>query len=138
MFRTDDLDMALPLADFVLLAAPLTPETKLLIDKRRIRLMKPGAGLINIGRAGLVDYAALEDALCEGRLSGAVLDVYDPEPLPPSSPLWMLNNLIIMPHVTSDDEEQYLPKSFDLVFENVRRLTAGKQLLNVVDRELGY
>jgi len=50
----------------------------------------------------------------------------------------MLNNLIIMPHVTSDDEEQYLPKSFDLVFENVRRLTAGKQLLNVVDRELGY
>jgi len=78
MFRTDDLDMALPLADFVLLAAPLTPETKLLIDKRRIRLMKPGAGLINIGRAGLVDYAALEDALCEGRLSGAVLDVYDP------------------------------------------------------------
>ncbi len=138
MFRTDDLDMALPLADFVLLAAPLTPETKLLIDKRRIRLMKPGAGLINIGRAGLVDYAALEDALCEGRLSGAVLDVYDPEPLPPSSPLWMLNNLIIMPHVTSDDEEQYLPKSFDLVFENVRRLTAGKQLLNVVDPELGY
>jgi len=59
MFRTDDLDMALPLADFVLLAAPLTPETKLLIDKRRIRLMKPGAGLINIGRAGLVDYAAV-------------------------------------------------------------------------------
>ena len=87
------------------------------------------------GRAGLVDYAGLEDALCEGRLSGAVLDVYDPEPLPPSSPLWMLSNLIIMPHVTSDDEEQYLPKSFDLVFENVRRLTAEKDLLNVVDRE---
>jgi len=138
MFRTEDLDMALPLADFVLLAAPLTPETKLLIDKHRIMLMKPGAGFINIGRAGLVDYAALKDALCEGRLSGAVLDVYDPEPLPPSSPLWMLNNLIIMPHVTSDDEEEYLPKSFDLVFENVRRLTAGKQLLNVVDPELGY
>jgi phosphoglycerate dehydrogenase-like enzyme len=138
MFQTDDLDMALPLADFVLLAAPLTPETKLLLDKRRIRLMKPGAGFINIGRAGLVDYAALKDALCEGRLSGAVLDVYDPEPLPPSSPLWMLNNLIIMPHVTSDDEEEYLPKSFDLVFENVRRLTDGKQLLNVVDPELGY
>jgi phosphoglycerate dehydrogenase-like enzyme len=138
MFRTDDLDKALPLADFVLLATPLTTETKSLMDERRIRLMKPGAGFINIGRAGLADYAALAEALREGRLSGAVLDVYDPEPLPPSSPLWAVDNLIIMPHVTSDDEDQYLPKSFDLVFENVRRLTAGKQLLNVVDRERGY
>jgi glyoxylate/hydroxypyruvate reductase len=138
MFRTDDLDQVLPLADFVLLAAPLTTQTKLLIDRRRIALMKRGAGFINIGRAGLVDNAALKDALCEGRLSGAVLDVYDPEPLPPSSPLWTTHNLIMMPHVTSDDEEAYLPKSFDLVFENVRRLVSGKQLLNVVDRELGY
>jgi glyoxylate/hydroxypyruvate reductase len=138
MFRTDDLDHVLPLADFVLLAAPLTTQTKLLIDRRRIALMKRGTGFINIGRAGLVDYAALKDALCEGRLSGAVLDVYDPEPLPPSSPLWTTHNLIMMPHVTSDDEEEYLPKSFDLVFENVRRLVSGKQLLNVVDRALGY
>ena len=138
MFRTDDLDQVLPLADFVLLAAPLTTQTKLLIDRRRIGLMRRGAGFINIGRAGLVDYTALKDALCEGRLSGAVLDVYDPEPLPPSSPLWTTHNLIMMPHVTSDDEEEYLPKSFDLVFENVRRLVAGKQLLNVVNRELGY
>jgi phosphoglycerate dehydrogenase-like enzyme len=110
MFRTDELDAALTLADFVLLSAPLTPETKLLIDERRIRLMKQGAGLINIGRAGLVDYAALADALHEGRLSGAVLDVYDPEPLPSTSPLWAVSNLILMPHVTSDDEDQYLPR----------------------------
>jgi phosphoglycerate dehydrogenase-like enzyme len=100
--------------------------------------MKSGAGLINIGRAGLADNAALVQALRKGRLSGAVLDVYDPEPLPPTSPLWAIDNLVMMPHVTSDDEDQYLPKSFDLVFENVRRLVSGKELLNVVDRERGY
>jgi phosphoglycerate dehydrogenase-like enzyme len=138
MFQKDELEAALPLADFVLLSAPLTAETKLLMDERRIGLMKPGAGLINIGRAGLADNAALVRALHEGRLSGAVLDVYDPEPLPSSSSLWGVDNLIMMPHVTSDDEDQYLPKSFDLVFENVRRLISGKKLLNVVDRESGY
>jgi phosphoglycerate dehydrogenase-like enzyme len=138
MFHADELDAALPLADFVLLSAPLTPETKLLLDERRIALMKPGAGLINIGRAGLADNAALVRALHDGRLSGAVLDVYDPEPLPPNSPLWGVDNLIMMPHVTSDDQDQYLPKSFDLVFENVRRLISGKTLLNVIDRERGY
>jgi phosphoglycerate dehydrogenase-like enzyme len=100
--------------------------------------MKEGASLINIGRAGVVDYVALGEALREGKLSGAVLDVYDPEPLPPSSPLWTLDNVIMMPHVSSDDEDQYLPKSFDLVFENIRRLLSGKELLNVVDRVRGY
>ena len=138
MFRTDELDAVLPLADFVVLCAPLTSETKLLIDEHRIRLMKPGSGLINIGRAGLADNAALACALHEGRLSGAVVDVHDPEPLPSTSPLWGIDNLIMMPHVTSDDEDQYLPKSFDLVFENVRRLIYGKELLNVVDRDRGY
>jgi phosphoglycerate dehydrogenase-like enzyme len=138
MFRTDELDTALPLADFVVLSAPLTPETKLLMDERRIRLMKSGAGFINIGRAGLADNSAVVRALDEGRLSGAVLDVYDPEPPPSISPLWGVNNVIMMPHVTSDDKDQYLPKSFDLVFENVRRLISGKKLLNVVDRESGY
>jgi glyoxylate/hydroxypyruvate reductase len=138
MFRTEELDTVLPLADFVLLAMPLTPESKLLLDRRRIGLIKPGAGFINVGRAGLADYAALADALRDERLSGAVLDVYDPEPLPPSSPLWSTDNLIMMPHVSSDDEDQYLPKSFDLVFENVRRLTAGMELLNAVDRGRGY
>jgi phosphoglycerate dehydrogenase-like enzyme len=138
MFQTNDLDLALPLADFVVLSAPLTPETKLIMDERRIDLMKPGAAFINIGRAGLADNAALVRALHEGRLSGAVLDVYDPEPLPSSSPLWGVDNVIIMPHVTSDDEDEYLPKSFDLVFENVRRLISGKKLLNIVDRESGY
>jgi phosphoglycerate dehydrogenase-like enzyme len=138
MFRTDEIDKVLPLADFVLVAAPLTPETRSLLNRARIGRMKEGASLINIGRAGVVDYVALGEALGEGKLSGAVLDVYDPEPVPPSSPLWTFDNVIMMPHVSSDDEDQYLPKSFDLVFENIRRLLRGEELLNVVDRVRGY
>jgi glyoxylate/hydroxypyruvate reductase len=138
MFAFDALDQLLPEADFVLLATPLTHETKLLLNSRRIALMKAGAGLINIGRAGLVDYNALVEALRAGRISGAILDVYDPEPLPAESPLWSAENIVLMPHVTSDDEDNYLPKSLDLVFENFRRLLSGQQLFNLVDRERGY
>lgn len=138
IFQMSNFDDALTRADFVLLAAPLTPETRLLMDRRRIGLMKPGSGFINIGRAGLADYDALADALGEGRISGAVLDVFDPEPLPPNSPLWKVDNLIMIPHVSSDDEDRYLPRTFDLVFKNVRRLAAGQELLNVVDRDRGY
>ncbi|MFZ2069550.1 MAG: D-2-hydroxyacid dehydrogenase [Xanthobacteraceae bacterium] len=138
MFHADDLDSALPLADFVLLSAPLTSETQTLMDRRRFGLMKPGAGFINIGRGGLADHAALADCLRVGSISGAVLDVYDPEPLPSTSPLWSVENLVMMPHVTSDDEDEYLPRSFDLAFENLRRLIAGKELRNVIDRKRGY
>jgi phosphoglycerate dehydrogenase-like enzyme len=138
MYRPNELDDALPLADFVVLAAPLTQETTALLDRRRLRLLKRGAGLINIGRAGLIELAALIEALNDNTLSGAVLDVYDPEPLPPNSALWRTPNVILMPHVTSDDEEKYLPKTLDLVFENAQRLLAGQPLLNLVDRLRGY
>jgi phosphoglycerate dehydrogenase-like enzyme len=138
MCRPDELDDVLPLADFVVLAAPLTKDTEALIDRRRFALFKRGAGLINVGRAGLIDHEALIDALRERIISGAILDVYDPEPLPETSPLWQAPNAILMPHVTSDDEDQYLPKTLDLVFENVRRLSAGQPLLNVVDPQRGY
>jgi len=138
MLRPAELDAALPQADFVVLAAPLTKETTALLDRRRIQLMKQGAGFINIGRAGSVDHEALVDALNAGRLSGAVLDVFESEPLASNSPLWRTDNVILMQHVTSDDEDVYLPKTFDLVFENVRRLTGGKDLLNTVDRQREY
>jgi phosphoglycerate dehydrogenase-like enzyme len=138
MYRPDELDDALPLADFVVLAAPLTNETAALIDGRRLALFKRGAGLINIGRAGLIELQALIDALKNATLSGAILDVYDPEPLPGDSVLWDAPNVILMPHVTSDDEQKYLPKTLDLVFENVRRLSAGRPLLNLVDPVRGY
>ena len=138
MFKPDEMDAALPQADFVVLATPLTHETATLLDRRRFALMKPGAAFINIGRSGSADYAALADALKSGAISGAIIDVYDQEPLPANSPLWSIGNLIMMPHVTSDDEDQYLPKTLDMVFENVRRIAAGKPLLNVVDRNRGY
>ena len=133
-----ELDWMLPEADFVVLALPLTPETRNLIDRRRIGLMKPGAGLFNIGRAGLVDHQALVEALRLGALSGAILDVFDPEPLPADSPLWHADNLLLTQHVTADDLDDYLPKTLDLVFANAARLLRGEPLANAVDPALGY
>jgi phosphoglycerate dehydrogenase-like enzyme len=132
------LHKGLAQADFVLVAAPLTPETRHLIDARAIAAMKTGAGLINVGRAGVVDYAELAKALKSGKLSGAMLDVFDPEPLPASSPLWKVPNLIITPHCSSDDLDHYLPQTLDLAFANVARLRDGKRLKNAVDPATGY
>ncbi|HLJ18654.1 MAG TPA: D-2-hydroxyacid dehydrogenase [Stellaceae bacterium] len=127
----------LPRADFVLVAAPLTGETRHMIGARELDLMKPGAGLVNYSRANLVDYKALAKRLKAGKLS-AILDVFDPEPLPRTSPLWKLPNLIITPHCSSDDREQYTPRTLDLVFANMERFIAGKPLLNRVDPRLQY
>jgi phosphoglycerate dehydrogenase-like enzyme len=132
------LDSVLPEADFIVLATPLTPETHNLLDRRRIGLMKPGAGLFNIGRAGSLDHDALVNALRSGVLSGAILDVHDPEPLAASSSLWHADNVVLTPHVTSDDLDGYLPKTFDLVFTNAARLIHGEALINVVDPARGY
>lgn len=132
------LDTVLPDADFVVLAAPLTQETHNLLDRRRIGLMKSGAGFFNIGRAGSVDHQALVEALRSRALSGAILDVYDPEPLPEASPLWQADNVVLTPHVTSDDLDEYLPKTFDLVFANAARLLRGEMLVNTVDPAQGY
>jgi phosphoglycerate dehydrogenase-like enzyme len=133
-----ELDVVLPEADFVVNATPLTPETRNLLDRRRIGLMRRGAGFLNIGRAGSVDHEALAQALRTRALSGAIIDVHDPEPLPRSSPLWHVDNLVVTPHVTSDDLDGYLPKTFDLVFANAARLMRGEALANVVNPARGY
>jgi phosphoglycerate dehydrogenase-like enzyme len=138
MVAIDALDTVLPAADFVVIATPLTPATRELLDRRRIGMMKPGAGLLNIGRAGCLDHDALIDALGSNALSGAILDVYEREPLPADSPLWHVPNLLLIPHVTSDDAERYLPMTLDLAFANVARLQSGEALLNAVDPALGY
>jgi phosphoglycerate dehydrogenase-like enzyme len=138
MFSIDELDSVLPRADFIVLCTPLTDETRNLMDRRRFQRVKFGAAFFNFGRAGSVDHDALIESLQEGRLSGAVIDVVEPEPLDGASPLWHTKNLIITPHVTSDDLEGYLPKTLDLVFENARRLQAAEPLLNCVDRKRGY
>ncbi len=138
MFGVDELDQVLPRADFVLIAAPLTAETRGFIGRRQLDLMKPHCGLINLGRAQVVDYDALMDKLHRGELSGAILDVFDPEPLPSDSPLWSTPNLIMTPHVASDDEEEYMPRTVDLVFDNIRRHLAGRPIRNQVRRHLEY
>ena len=138
MHATDRLDDLLPRADFVLVAVPLTPETRNLLDAHRQGLMKPGAGVVNVGRAATVDYDALCANLRNGHLSGAVLDVFDPEPLPSGSPLWSVPNLVVTPHVSADDGDSYVALTLDLVFRNLERLLEGKPLVNVVRPELGY
>ena len=137
MFRPDALDRLLPEADFVLVTAPLTPATRGLLGRRQLDLMKPEAGLINMGRAGIVDYDALADKLTRGELSGAILDVFDPEPLPATSPLWHTPNLVMTPHCSSDAPD-YADRTLDLFFENFRRYLAGRHLRNEVDRALQY
>ena len=132
------LNTLLPKADFVVIAVPLTPETRNLLDRERLALLKPAASLINISRAAVVDYAALADSLRAGKLAGAILDVVEPEPLPTESPLWTVPNLVITPHVSCDDAERYVDISLDLWFENFGRYLARKPLLRRVDRRLGY
>ncbi len=132
------LHQLLPRADFVLATLPSTRETDGLIGAREFALMKPGAGFINFGRAKVCDYDALVRCLEQGSLSGAVLDVFDPEPLPSSSPLWNVPNLLITPHCSSDDAERYIPMTLDLVFENVANLLAKRPLRNKVNLAREY
>lgn len=138
MVGPDRLHEVLAEADFVHVTTPLTAETRHLIDATALDAMKPGAGLVNFGRGAVVDVTALAERLRDGRIGGAILDVHDPEPLPADSPLWDTPNLIVTPHVSSDDDVAYIPKTLDLVFDNLGRLLAGKPLRNRVRPALGY
>jgi phosphoglycerate dehydrogenase-like enzyme len=138
MHRADALHELLPQADFVMLNTALTPDTKFLIGARELGLMKAGASLVNMSRGGLVDPAALDAALRSGHLAGAMIDVTLPEPPPADWPYWDTPNLMITPHVLSDDIEHYVPRTLDLFFSNLRRYFAGEALTNVVDLERKY
>lgn len=137
MHRPDALHKLLPRADFVLVAAPHTPETDRIVDREAFDSMKPGAGLIVYSRSRLLDYEALQSALHAGKVS-AVVDVFDEEPLPESSSLWETPNLIITPHSSSNDPLNHAARSLDLLFDNVRRLIRGERLNNIVDPILQY
>ena len=121
------LDALLADADVVSLHVPLTPETMGLLDAARFGRMKRGAVLVNTARGGLVDEAALLDALASGRLAGAGLDVFAAEPLPPQHPLTRLPNVVLTPHVAWLTRET-LRRSLDVAVENCRRLAAGEPL----------
>jgi len=132
------LRSALKRADIVYVAVPLTAETRQLIDRRAFDAMKPGAALINVSRAGVVDYAVLVEKLRDGSLCGAMLDVFDPEPLPAASALWSVPNLIITPHVAMDEADQYIARALDLAFRNLSAFRAGRALRNTIDVSHGY
>jgi len=133
-----DLDTELPNAEFLVLAPPLTDATRGLLDRRRIGLLPPGSGVVNIGRGALLDQDALCDALDGGRLSGAILDVFVPEPVPPGHRLWTTPNLVMTPHVSADDPATYIPLSLDIFFRNLRALRDGAMLPNRFDTVRGY
>jgi len=138
MHGSEALHALLPRADFVLLNAALTPETRFLFGPREFGLMPRGAGFVNMSRGGLVDPAALDAALRSGQLGGAIIDVTYPEPPPKDWPYFDTPNLIITPHVLSDDLEEYVPRTLELFFGNVRRLFNGEPLTNVVDLARQY
>jgi len=132
------LDAVLPRADYLLITCPLTPQTRGLLDRRRLALLKPSAGLINMARGAIVDQDALCDQLDRGALGGAVLDVFTTEPLPPDSRVWTTRNLVMAPHVSSDDPESYNPRSLDIFFRNFGMWLDGKPMPNMIDVKTGY
>lgn len=124
-------------ADFVALAAPLTAETRGLIGREQLARMKPGAVLVNLGRGGLVEEDALIESLRAGRIAGAALDVFREEPLPASSPLWEMPQVILTPHV-SGLGPRYWERAMDLFARNLQAWRADEPLINVVDKRAGY
>jgi phosphoglycerate dehydrogenase-like enzyme len=133
-----DLDSVLPEVEFLVLAAPLTPRTRDMMDRHRLGLLPKGAGVINIGRGALLDQEALCDLLDSGHLGGAVLDVFVPEPIPPGHRLWTTKNLIITPHVAADDPKTYAKDSVDVFLKNLAAYEAGQEMPNLFDTARGY
>ena len=125
----EQMAVHLPQVDGVIVACPLTDETTGLVDEEFFQQLKPGATLVNIARGKIVDETALIDALTRGTVGQAILDVFDPEPLPADSPLWDLDNVVITPHSSNAGENT--PLRGDLLFlENLRRFLAHEPLLN--------
>ncbi len=125
-------------ADYVAVALPGTPETRHLVDTAVMDAMKPGAYFVNVGRGAAVEERALIQALQNGHLSGAALDVFEVEPLPEESPLWELENVIISPHATDMVPSLINPLQTDLFCENLRRYLNDEELINVLDKQLLY
>ena len=137
VYPPDGLDAVLGRADVLVLTAPLTAETRGLVGSEQIRRMKPDAILVNVARGKLVREDELAGELARGTIAGAALDVFEHEPLPASSPLWDLPNVVITPH-TSAFRDDYWSLAFDLFAANLRRFERGEPLANLVDKAAGY
>ncbi len=137
MYAPDRLLDLLPEADFVVLTAPLNRATQGMIGERELRAMKDTAYLVNIGRGGMIQEQALIQALREGWIAGAGLDVFAKEPLPESSPLWAMENVIVTAHYAGMTPH-YDERALAIFLDNLRRYRAGEPLRNVVDKVGGY
>jgi phosphoglycerate dehydrogenase-like enzyme len=136
-FPREELEEILRSSDYFLVAAPLTETTRGLIGEAELRLMKPSAVLLNLGRGPVVDERALVAALREKRIRGAVLDVFDVEPLPAGHPFYELDNVLLSPHC-ADNTDTWLEDAMKLFLRNFEHFDAGRPLENLADKRRGY
>ena len=134
----ENIDSVLPDADFLYLAVPETPETKNLFNKQKLDMLKSTCGIVNVGRQSVMDYDVLCEKLNNNEIAGAILDVFTPEPIDNSSKLWHTPNLIITPHVSSDDDGNYVRLTLDIFIKNLKLFIENKNLLNKIDKRLSY
>jgi glyoxylate/hydroxypyruvate reductase len=132
------LDDVLADADFVVLACPLTDETRGLMSRARLQRLKQGCGIVNMARGGVIDYAATAECISGGGLSGCVADVFDPEPLPDDSFLWRAPGFVVTPHVSCDSPAGYVEAGLAIFGANVQRILKGEDVLNEVDARRQY
>jgi len=137
IFPRDEIPALLGQSDYVVLAVPLTDESRHMIGEAELRAMKPNAVIVNIARGAVIDQPALIAALKKGAIGGAALDVTDPEPLPADSELWGLDNVMVTPHI-SGGTPKYMTRAIELFCDNLRRYLEGETLRNVVDPSRGY
>lgn len=137
VFANADLHKMLPLCDYVVAAAPLTPETRHMLGAPEFALMKPDAIVMNVGRGPVIDEAAIIEALRTKQIRGAALDVFEVEPLPTDSPLWEMENVLISYH-TADHTKDWLNDAVNLFIEQFGRWRKGEPLKNVTDKRAGY
>ena len=137
VFPSSRLLDVLARSDYVVLSVPVTPQTTGMIGPEQLATMKASGCLINVGRGPLINEAALIEALRERKIAGAALDVFDEEPLPPDSPLWDLDNLLITPHTAGASEKMW-ERHYSLFSDNLRRYLSGQPLLGLVDKQRGY
>jgi len=138
VITVDKIDSILPEADILYLAMPETPGTKNLISRKRLDLLKPSCGIVNIGRQSTMDYDVLCEKLRTNKLAGAILDVFAPEPIELNSKLWQIPNLIITPHVSADDGESYVRLTLELFTKNLKLFISNKPLINQINKNFGY
>lgn len=137
MYALDELRAMLGECDYVVLAVPLTEASRHLIGEAELAAMKRNAVIVNIARGAVIDQHALINAVRNGVIGGAALDVTDPEPLPPDNELWTLDNVMITPHI-SGGTPRYMDRAIDLFCDNLRRYLDNQPLRNVVDPDRGY